>query len=379
QFLTKQLVEQLRIPVLVSWAGIDLLSNEDEFNFGSACMDGLMSANFSLQNCDLLITIGTRLSLMQVGYEITEFARAAKLVVNDIDSDEALKLGARVTLPVVCDAKLFIEELLKVQVSSASFHDWNVYCKQMRTKYPRVGFENQDKDGYINSHKCSEKLHQYLEPNQMITTDMGTALISAHQVLMPRNGQRLFTSTGLGEMGYGLPAAIGASLATGKSKVVCLNCDGGMMLNLQELQTMVHHKLPIKLFIFTNDGYLMIKHTQKALFKGIYSGTNEDSGVTCPNYSKIAKAFDLKYYAINTWHDFDNQMEEIMGSHDACICEIFISPEQPLVPKLSLAIKTDGTLASPPLEDLSPLIPLASLKEDMLIGLHEKSLNLNRG
>lgn len=378
--LARQLVEKFKMPALVSWAGIDLLNNDDEFNFGSAGIYGLRSANFILQNCDLVITIGTRLSLMQVGYEITEFAREAKLVVNDIDPDEALKLGTRVTLPIICDAKLFIEELLqKIEVNSLSFQDWFTYCKDMRTKYPRVGFENQDRDGYINSHKCLDKLHKYLEPNQMITTDMGTALISAHQVLMPRDGQRLFTSTGLGEMGYGLPAAIGASLATNKSKVVCLNCDGGMMLNLQELQTMVHHKLPIKLFIFTNDGYLMIKHTQKALFKGVYSGTDEVSGVTCPDYSKIAKAFDLKYYAVNTWDDFDSQMAEIMGSSEACICEIFISPEQPLVPKLSLTIKTDGSLVSPPLEDLSPLIPLSELQENMLIGLHEKSLNLNRG
>ncbi|HLX54369.1 MAG TPA: thiamine pyrophosphate-dependent enzyme, partial [Aquella sp.] len=227
QMLVKQLVEKFRIPVLVSWAGIDLLNDEDEFNFGSAGIYGLRSANFILQNCDLLITIGTRLSLMQVGYEITEFAREAKLVVNDIDSDEALKLGTRVTLPVVCDAKLFIEELLhKVQIDSSQVSNWISYCKEMRTKYPRVGFDNQDKDGYINSHKYLDKLQKYLEQNQMITTDMGTALISAHQVLIPKDGQRLFTSTGLGEMGYGLPAAIGASIATGKSKVVCLNCDG---------------------------------------------------------------------------------------------------------------------------------------------------------
>ena len=380
QELAVKLVEKLQIPVLVSWAGADLLDCENEFNFGSAGIYGLRSANFVLQNCDLLITIGTRLSLMQVGYELSEFARQAKLVMNDIDPDEVQKLGARVALPVVCDSGFFICELMdKIQINKAAYFEWLTYCKQIRTKYPRVGLENQDKNGYINSHKFLEKLSEYLEPNQLITTDMGTALISAHHALRLKEGQRLFTSTGLGEMGYGLPAAIGASIATDKSEVVCLNCDGGMMLNLQELQTMVHHELPIKLFIFTNDGYLMIKHTQKALFKGAYSGTNKASGVTCPDYSKIANAFCIKYYAVSTWEDFDQYMVDVMKPGQACICEVFIDPEQPLVPKLSLTVKTGGSLVSPPLEDISPLISLDEMKENMLIGLHGKSLELNRG
>jgi acetolactate synthase I/II/III large subunit len=197
--------------------------------------------------------------------------------------------------------------------------------------------------------------------------------LSGHQAMKFKEGQRLMTSTGLGEMGYGLPAAMGASFATDKGSVICLNCDGGMMLNLQELQTIVHHKLPIKIFIFNNEGYLMIKHTQKALFKGQYSGTDPNSGVSCPDYGKIASAFGIKAFVINTWEDFNTVIPQVQDYEGTVICEVFMHPEQLFVPKLSLAIKEDGTLISPPLEDLSPLLSRKELKENMIIGIHPKS------
>lgn len=184
------------------------------------------------------------------------------------------------------------------------------------------------------------------------------------------------TSTGLGEMGFGLPGAIGASFARDRGEVMCLNCDGGMMMNLQELQTMVHHKLPIKVFIFNNDGYLMIKHTQKALFKGAFSGTNKATGVSCPNYKALAAAFEIPYFQIKTWQDFETVIPQVQASTEAVFCEVYMHPEQPLVPKLSLAVQADGTLVSPPLEDLSPLLPRAEIKENMIMGMHPKSESL---
>jgi acetolactate synthase-1/2/3 large subunit len=189
-------------------------------------------------------------------------------------------------------------------------------------------------------------------------------------------GQRLLTSTGLGEMGYGLPAAIGASFARDKADVICLNCDGGMMMNLQELQTVVHHKLPIKLFIFNNDGYLMIRHTQKNLFQGRYAATNAASGVSCPNYEKVAAAFDLPYFSIMNWRDFDSVVGQVINAKGPVICDVFMDPEQYFFPKLSLALRKDGTIVSPPLEDLSPLLSRGELALDMIIGLHEKSKEL---
>ncbi|OIQ70402.1 acetolactate synthase isozyme 2 large subunit [mine drainage metagenome] len=184
------------------------------------------------------------------------------------------------------------------------------------------------------------------------------------------------TSTGLGEMGYGLPAAIGASFALNRGEVMCLNCDGGMMLNLQELQTIAHHKLPIKLFIFNNDGYLMIKHTQNALFKTGYVGTDKASGVSCPDFSKMAAAFDMPAYQIHNWDECDETLAKVQAATGPVICEVFMHPEQLFTPKLSMVSKDDGTLVSPPLEDLSPLVPRDVLERAMLVGVHEKSKSL---
>ena len=206
---------------------------------------------------------------------------------------------------------------------------------------------------------------------------MGTALLCAHQVMKLSPGQRLMTSTGLGEMGYGLPGAIGASFANNRGEVMCLNCDGGMMMNLQELQTVVHHQLPIKIFIFNNDGYLMIKHTQKALFgKAGYVGTDKVSGISCPNYSKVATAFEIPSYQIRNWENCNEILSQVQAINGPVICEVFMDPEQLFVPKLSLATKSNGDLVSPPLEDLLPLVSLAEITEVMVVPVHAKSIAL---
>jgi acetolactate synthase-1/2/3 large subunit len=179
-------------------------------------------------------------------------------------------------------------------------------------------------------------------------------------------------------MGFGLPGAIGASFARNRGEVLCLNCDGGMMMNLQELQTMVHHQLPIKLFIFNNDGYLMIKHTQKAILQGRYSGTDQKSGVSCPDFSKLAAAFGLPAWQIRTWDDFDRVLPQAQAHAGPCIVEIFMHPEQYFHPKLSVMKRADGSLVSPPLEDLSPLLSREQLQAEMITGLHPKSMDLTR-
>ena len=181
---------------------------------------------------------------------------------------------------------------------------------------------------------------------------------------------------GLGEMGFGLPGAIGASFARNRGEVLCLNCDGGMMMNLQELQTVVHHQLPIKLIIFNNDGYLMIKHTQKAVLEGRYAGTDRKSGVSCPDFSKLAAAFGLPAFQIRTWEDFDRELPRLQACPGPAICEVFMHPEQFFHPKLGVAVQPDGTLISPPLEDLSPFLPRATLAANLLVPLLHKSTQI---
>ncbi len=379
----KQLVEKLGVPTLVSWQACDILDSDHALCFGRAGVYGQRAANFVLQNCDALICIGTRLAIPQIGYDLSEFARAAQIATVDIDANELLKLGDKISAPILSDAGQFIDQLLNRTETGYSRPDWIQQCEIYRERYPVVGPEHADMENaegtrFINSYRFMQSLERHFHEDQIVVTDMGTALLSGHQVLKFKAGQRMMTSTGLGEMGFGLPGAIGAAIGA-KREVMCLNCDGGMMLNLQELQTIAHHNLPIKIFVFNNDGYLMIKHTQKALFSGRYSCSDRKSGVSCPDFSKIAFAFGFPSFQIHTWEDVETILPKVQAAKGPVICEVFTHPEQPFVPKLSLVQKKDGTLISPPLEDLSPLLPRAEIKKDMLIGLHKKSNNLEIG
>ncbi len=372
----KAFVKALGVPVLVTWSAIDLLPSSHPLVMGSAGVYGQRAANFILQSCDCLVTIGTRLAIPQVGYDVTELARGAKdITVVDIDPTELKKYPERFNHPVRADAGDFIREALR-QVAVAplpAVADWLAWCGQVRARFPWIGPEHADKDGFINSYRFMDRLVGQLKPDQVIVTDMGTALLSGHQALRITPPQRLITSQGLGEMGFGLPGAIGASFARNRGEVLCLNCDGGMMMNLQELQTVVHHQLPIKLIIFNNDGYLMIKHTQKAVLQGRYAGTDKASGVSCPDFTKLAHAFGLPAFQIRTWEDFDRELPRLQACPGPAICEVFMAPEQFFHPKLGLAVQPDGTLISPPLEDLSPFLPRATLAENLRVPLHPKS------
>jgi acetolactate synthase-1/2/3 large subunit len=369
------LLEKLKIPALVSWAGIDMVDSDHPLVYGRAGVYGQRCANFVLQNSNYVLTIGTRLAIPQIGYNLSELAREADIDVVDIDASEANKIKPKVRESIVCDAGIFIDLLLKKleDIALPSKDRWIQQCNIYRKNFPWVDIEHEDKDGFINSYKFMERLNKFFKPNQVVVTDMGTALLSGHQVLKFKEGQRFMTSTGLGEMGYGLPAAIGASIANDSGEVMCLNCDGGMMMNLQELQTIVHHKLPVKLFIFNNDGYLMIKHTQTALFKTNRTGVDKATGVTCPDFSKLATAFDMPSYQIRDWESCDDILQKVQDTEGPVICEVFMHPNQVFSPKLSWTSRSDGVQVSSPLEDLSPVISPDKLSMAMIIGVHEKS------
>lgn len=378
--LIPDLLELSPFPTLMSWAGIDMLSDEHPLNYGRAGVYGNRAANFVIQNADLVIAIGTRMAIPMIGYEHSEFAREAKLVQVDIDQQELDKVTDIVDIAVKADAAKFMRSLIaklqKNTIATSQISDWVAACDHYRIRYPFIGPEHADANGFINSYRFIDRLSDYFKDDEIVVTDMGTALLSAHQAMKLKSGQRLMTSTGLGEMGYGLPAAIGASFGRDRSEVVCLNCDGGIMMNLQELQTIVHHHLPVKIFIFNNDGYLMIKHTQKSLFQGRYSASNKQSGVSCPDFKKVAAAFDIPYYSIKDWDELEQVMPKVMNATTPIICDVFMDPEQYFYPKLSLAIKKDGEIVSPPLEDVSPLLPREEFEENMIIPVHPKSKDL---
>ena len=376
----RNLLATLPIPSIVSWAGMDILDSNHVLNYGRAGVYGTRAGNLIIQNSDLVISIGNRMSILMIGYEQSEFARAAKIVQVDIDQTEIDKVKKITNLAIKTDAGEFIKNLTKlIKVNYSKIHlfsEWINICNGYKKRFPFIGPEHNESKGYINSYKFMDKLSNHLKAKQIIVTDTGTALLSGHQSLKLKNGQRLMTSTGLGEMGNGLPGAIGASFAKNKGEVMCLNCDGGMMMNLQELQTISHHNLPIKLFIFNNDGYLMIKHTQKNLFNGRKCATNRESGVSCPDFKKIAYAFNIPYCSISNWEDFNIEIPNVQKNSGPIICEIFMDPEQYFYPKQSVLVNENGQITSAPLEDMSPLLDRKSFNKEMIIPLHNKSKNL---
>ena len=375
--LVPELVDLLQIPVLVSWSGLDLLDADHPRAAGRAGVFGQRAGNFTVQNCDYLLTVGTRLSVPMVGYEISEFARAAKIAVVDIDQTELDKYRERYHRAILADAKEFLEAVIArlraepVRAPAA----WLSRVAAWREKYPAVGPEHVEADGFLNAYQFLEKLPSYLKPDQVIVTDAGTAAMATHAVMRVVPPQRLGYSFNLGEMGWGMPGAIGASFAAGGGEVVCLNCDGSMMMNLQELQTIAHHKLPVKILVISNEAYSSIKLSQRNLFQGRLAGSNPESGVSCPDFTKVAAAFGLPAYTIRTWADVAEVIPKMLAESGPCVAEVFVHPDQPFQPKLGVALK-DGVLVSPPLEDLGPLLPREELRANMIVGLHPKSEGL---
>jgi acetolactate synthase-1/2/3 large subunit len=372
------LVESLAIPYLTSWTGTDLLDPIPQLYAGHAGTYGSRAGNLILQSCDVLITLGTRLAIPQKGYVEEELARRAQIFVVDCDPVELAKLGPRFSKKYHADATQVIRQLAeRLGPNALSIDPWLQMVQEVRLRFPLVEACH-EKFEWIDSYGFMEQLSLKSRPNTSFVTDMGTALISGFQVIEPKGGQRLFTSQGLGEMGYGLPGSIGAWFADPTRTVICLNCDGGIMMNLQDLHSVISHGIPLKIVIFNNDGYLMIKHTQNAIVEGRRAGTDAASGMSCPNFDPLVQAFGFKYLSMRKSDCSDKVLDEFLTAEVPIVMEVFMDPEQLLVPKLSVSITSDGTLVSPPLEDLSPLIPLDTLQRFLLVPPHPHSLLLNR-
>ncbi len=370
-----QLLDYTKIPTLLTWSGIDLLDNNNPNFFGRFGLYGQRAANFIVQNADLVLVLGSRLALPQVGYDFSQFARGAKIIVVDIDELEGTKYPVDF---VWGDCKEVIDSLIQSSYMIWGYkEEWVKHCNELKTKYPLVEEAHKD-NGYLNSYKFITKMSDYLKDDHIVVTDMGTALLSGHQNIKLKPNQTMFTSQGLGEMGYGLPAALGAALACPNKPVLCMNCDGGMMMNLQELHTIIENNLPVKIIIFNNDGYLMIKHTQKMLFKGDYVSVNKKTGIGLPKYNKVMPAFGYKYYDLKSWDNFDQVMSYFINESGPACLEVFMDPEQDFIPKVKGVLKEDLTILAPPIEEMSPLLSLNEVEQNMLVDLSYKSKLIKR-
>ena len=366
----KTLLHNFKIPVLLTWSAIDLLDHNHPLFFGSPGIYGQRSANFIFQKCDLLIVLGSRLTLPQTGYDFKEIARSAKIVMIDIDPTEFKEFSH---LQIHSDCGEFIK---RINISYSRL-DWIDECASIRKEFPLIDVFHVDQE-FPNSYRIIDKISNFITSDHTIVTDMGTALLSGHQVIRLKEGTKMFSSYGLGEMGYGLPAAFGAAIASNGREVLCLNCDGGMMMNIQELQTIIQHRLRVKIVIFNNDGYLMIKHTQKMLFNGIYTAVDQESGITLPDYMKVADAFGYQKYRIKSWKDFDFYFPQFMDFDGPSICEIYMPAEQEFIPKVKGVVQIDGSIFAPPIEEMSPVLPIDTIQRIMGLSISTKSSKIVR-
>jgi acetolactate synthase-1/2/3 large subunit len=373
----RKLVDIMKVPTLLTWSAIDLLSEDNPNFFGRFGLYGQRAANFIVQNADLVLVLGSRLALPQVGYDFSQFARGAKIIVVDIDDTELSKYQVFMTLKADC--KAIIRKMISESNLMWSYReDWTSRCNKFKQDYPLIDEKIHSDNNYINSYKFIDKMSDHLKEDHIVVTDMGTALLSGHQAIKLSKDQTMFTSLGLGEMGYGLPGALGAQLACPNKPVLCLNCDGGIMMNLQELHTIVENNLPIKVVIFNNDGYLMIKHTQKMLFNGDYVSVDKKTGIGLPNFSKLMPALGYDYYEMRDWRDFDKTMRDFLNEPGAACLEVFMDPEQDFLPKVKGVLKEDLSILAPPIEEMSPLLSLETVKSEMLIEISEKSKQIKR-
>ena len=373
--LAKKLVRDLRIPYLVSWSAIDLFSESDDLNVGRVGIYGDRHANILLQKSDLLVAIGTRLAIPQVGYDKSDFGRKAKKWVVEIDATECAKFEDLDWNILNFDAGQVMKHLTSKLCLPLDIEKWRTDCISMKKAFPRIeqlGPPPVDESQQIHSGEVLNHLNSVLQPDALVVTDVGAALLNGHYLYEQAGKRRFFTSQGLGEMGFGLPAAIGAHFAEPTKQLVCLNTDGAIMFNLQELQVVAEHKIAMKLFVFNNSGYSMIRISQENLFEGRLAGSTVESGVSFPAFEDVAKTFGFKHVKIRNKGDL-KLIDSALASPFSELIEVVMDPEQKYFPRLATNKLPDGTLVSPPIEDLDPKISIELLEKMLGYKPHENS------
>ncbi|MDO4935175.1 MAG: thiamine pyrophosphate-binding protein [Phascolarctobacterium sp.] len=368
----KKLVKLLNIPVCLAFDSTDLLATDDELYVGQPGLMGDRPGNWAIQNSDLILSIGCRLSRRQVGYDVKTWARAAFVIMVDIDKYELVKPSIHVEMPIQADARAFvlaINAMLNGR-SLAPKKEWNERCKQWKKTYPVVLPKHYENVKRVNAYAFIHELTIRLASDQIIVLGNGTAeaCIHAYQI---KQHTRLISNSGAASMGYDLPAAIGACFASDKKNIVCVTGDGSIQMNLQELQTVVFHKLPIKIFLINNGGYHSMRQTEGNLFPEMTKiGVGPEShDLSFPEMKKIASAYGIPYYSIECNSELSAQLDNVLQQEGYLICELFVDVNQNFEPKSATKKLEDGRLVSPPLEDLAPFLPREELKKNMYIPL----------
>lgn len=368
-----QLVDRLKIPVLVTWKATDMIPENHPLYCGKPGAVGQRGANFIQQNSDWIMTLGARLDLCQVAHNYQNFARAAKKIIVDIDGAEIKKLktfGMNVDIEVNADVGSFLRALLALlkEETPKDYRGWLARCRQWKERYPVVLPEYREATGFVNPYVLMDVLSDILEEDDLLVPgSSGACAEITQQAYRLKEGQRILNTPGLGAMGFGLPASIGACLASGRRRTISIIGDGGLQHNIQELETLSRLKLPIKIFILNNNGYGSIKATQKTHFNGRYVCCNPQSGLTLPDICRIATAYGLKATRIDNQKNLKEKVLEVIQTEGTIICDLLVDPDMPTSPRVSSQVLPDGQIVSKPMEDLWPFLDRDEFYRNMII------------
>ena len=352
-----QLLKMLNIPVITAWNANDTVSFNHPCFAGMPGTVGTRPGNFAVQNCDLLLSLGCRLNIRMIGYNHFDFAKNAYKIVVDIDPRELVKPTIRPDMPIQADVKEFLAALLQEKYESPSQHEsWLKWCRNLVKKYPTAELSYHKAKGLINPYVFIDHLFDQLNENDRIICGNGSACVITFQAAKIKQGQRMFTNSGCAAMGYGLPAALGVAVSDNSRRTICIDGDGSIMMNIQELATIAHNSLNLKIILINNNGYHSIRQTQKNLFKPPFIGIDENSGVGFPDFGKLAEAFGMHYYKLEEESQCSSVLEQALKCEGACICEVVVDPEQNFAPKSSSKVLPDGRIVSPSLDDMAPFL-----------------------
>ncbi len=372
----RELAEKLGIPVVTTWNALDLLPYDHPLLVGRPGVVALRAPNFAVQNCDLLISIGSRLDNIITAYNPRGFARSARKVVVDVDRSEIEKLDMDISLAVEADAKAFLNAWQHAAtLPHAGWAAWKARCAGWKRRYPVNDGAPFPTSGPISHYQLMDALSDALPENTVVSTgSSGLAVEAFYTIFRNKSGQRVFLTSGLGAMGYGLPAAIGACFAAERQPMVAIESDGSLQLNIQELATLKAFNLPICLIVMNNEGYASIRNTQRNYFKGRFVGTGPEAGLLLPDLEKVAATYDLPFLRIADASELKSKLQQALSQPSPLLVDVKLIPNETLAPKVSALPQPDGSMVSMPLEDMTPLLPLDTLKAEMMVELSGLSL-----
>ncbi len=365
----EKLIEILQIPILTAMSAHDLITSSNPLFVGRHGGFGDRAGNFAVQNSDLILSIGSRNHLWNIGYQHELFAREAKKIVVDIDEKELNKKTLKPDLPILADARDFMSELISQSGDTkfADISDWRKKCLNWKNRYPVLTEEYKKQDKYVNSYYFTDVLSDLMREGEQVVLADGTAFTGTLQGIKIKKDQRVYYNVGCASMGWCLPAAIGVAFAKESERVVLITGDGSIMMNLQELQTIKHHNLPIKIFLLNNNGYLAIKNTQNSFFQGNLIASSPESGVSFPDFKKVSDAFGIAYEKMTIHSEVKDTIERVLSIPGPVICEILMDPSQTLYPRITSLKMDDGTMVSKPLEDMYPFLDRKEFLDNMIV------------